>query len=74
MTISMKKSQFAHDEPIALGHVVSGLTIAIDQNTVAAVLKKPIPMTIKELQSFLGFTNYYRFHIENYAKVAGCLY
>jgi hypothetical protein len=63
MTISMKKCQFAHDKLVALGHVVSGLTIAIDQNKPAAVLLKPIPMRLKEMQSFLGFENYYRNHI-----------
>ena len=74
MTISMKKCQFAHDKLVALGHVVSGLTIAIDQNKVAAVLLKPIPMSFKEMQSFLGFANYYRNHIQSYSKIAGCLY
>ena len=59
MRISLKKCQFGFQELKALGHVVSGLTLAIDQNKVAAVLLKPIPRNVKEMQSFLGFAGYY---------------
>ena len=54
--------------------MVSGLYISIDQNKVAAVLLKPIPSTLKEMQSFLGFVSYYRRHIQNFGAVAACLY
>ena len=57
----------------ALGHVVSGLTIDVDQGHVAAILLKPIPSNLKELQSFLGFIGYYRQHIKDYALIAGPL-
>ncbi|MBW0507946.1 hypothetical protein O181_047661 [Austropuccinia psidii MF-1] len=50
---------------LALGHKVSGLSLAIDQNKVPAVLLKPVPKNIKEIQSFLGFASYYRNHIRN---------
>ncbi|MBW0484041.1 hypothetical protein O181_023756 [Austropuccinia psidii MF-1] len=34
---------------LALGHKVSGLSLAIDQKKVAAVLQKPVPKNIKEM-------------------------
>ena len=34
----------------------------------------PIPITVKELRSFLGFTSYYRCLIKGYAKVTYPLY
>lgn len=40
----------------------------------AAVLLKPIPVTVKELQSFLGFAGYYRLHIKDFNLMASCLY
>ena len=42
MKISLKKCKFCFKELKALGHIVSGLTLVVDQNSVAAVLLKPI--------------------------------
>ncbi|MBW0550389.1 hypothetical protein O181_090104 [Austropuccinia psidii MF-1] len=74
MKISLKKCHFAYSELKALGHVVSGLSLGIDKNKVAAVLLKPMPQTKKEMQSFLGFSGYYRQHIKDFAKIAKSLY
>ena len=74
MKISLKKCAFGFDELQALGHIVSGLSLCIDQNKVAAVMLKPIPHTKKELQSFLVFVCYYRQFLENFAQDARCLY
>jgi hypothetical protein len=74
MKISMSKCQFGFQELKALGHKVSGLSITIDQNKVAAVMNKPMPSNFKELQSFLGFAGYYRQHMKDFAKISGCLY
>ena len=73
MKISLPKCNFCFNELKALGHVVSGLTLGIDQNRVAAVLLKPIPSNLKELQSFLGFMSYYRGHIKDYAQYSSHL-
>ncbi|MBW0476298.1 hypothetical protein O181_016013 [Austropuccinia psidii MF-1] len=59
---------------MALGHKVSGLSLAMDQNKVAAVLQKPLPRNIKEMQSFLGFSSYYRNHIKDLAHITSGLY
>ncbi|MBW0544608.1 hypothetical protein O181_084323 [Austropuccinia psidii MF-1] len=54
LKISLKKCNVGQQELLALGHKVSGLTLAIDQNKVAAVLQKPVPRNTKEMQYFLG--------------------
>ncbi|MBW0549241.1 hypothetical protein O181_088956 [Austropuccinia psidii MF-1] len=74
MKISPKKCHFAYSELNALGHVVSGLSLGIEKNKVAAVLLKPMPQTKKEMQSFLGFYGYYRQHIKDFARIAESLY
>ncbi|MBW0558723.1 hypothetical protein O181_098438 [Austropuccinia psidii MF-1] len=51
--ISLKKCNFGQQELLALAHKVSGLSLEIEQNRVAAVLEKPVPRNIKEIQSFL---------------------
>ncbi|MBW0535439.1 hypothetical protein O181_075154 [Austropuccinia psidii MF-1] len=47
---SLKKCDFAYSELKALGHVVSGLSLGIDKNKVAAVLLEAMPQTKKEIQ------------------------
>ncbi|MBW0527994.1 hypothetical protein O181_067709 [Austropuccinia psidii MF-1] len=74
MKISLKKCHFGFKELKALGHVVSGLSLGIDKNKVAAVLLKPMPQNKKEIQSFLGFAGYYRQHIKDFASIARPLY
>ncbi|KAK3548932.1 hypothetical protein QTP70_021678 [Hemibagrus guttatus] len=45
----------------------------MDLIKVRAVTEWPNPTTIKELQQFLGFANFYRCFIRNYSSVAGPL-
>ncbi|MBW0488649.1 hypothetical protein O181_028364 [Austropuccinia psidii MF-1] len=74
MKISLKKCNLGQKELLALGHKVSGLSMAIDQNKVAEVLQKPVPRNIKWMQSFLGFASYYRIQIKHFAHIASNLY
>ncbi|MBW0580023.1 hypothetical protein O181_119738 [Austropuccinia psidii MF-1] len=59
---------------LALGHKVSGLSLAINQKIVAAVLQNPVPNNVKEMQSFLGFAIYYRNHIKSPSHITSSLY
>ncbi|MBW0567796.1 hypothetical protein O181_107511 [Austropuccinia psidii MF-1] len=72
--ISLKKCKFGFEELKALGHIVSGLSLGIDRNKVAAVLLKPIPQNSKEMISFLGFSSYYRQPLKEFAILAKSLY
>ncbi|MBW0491068.1 hypothetical protein O181_030783 [Austropuccinia psidii MF-1] len=74
MKLSLKKCNFGQQELLALEHKVSGLSLAIDQNKVAAVLLKPVPKNIKETQYFLAFASYYRNHIRNLSHITSSLY
>ncbi|MBW0565245.1 hypothetical protein O181_104960 [Austropuccinia psidii MF-1] len=74
MKISLKKCHFGFKELRALGHVVSGLSLGIDKDKAAAVLLKCMPQKKMEIQSFLGFSGYYRQHIKDFASIARPLY
>ncbi|MBW0496142.1 hypothetical protein O181_035857 [Austropuccinia psidii MF-1] len=74
LKFSLKKCNFGQQEPLALGHKVSCLSLAIDQNKVAEVLQKPVPINIKEMQYFLGFASYYRNHIRIISHITSSLY
>ncbi|KAK3575529.1 hypothetical protein QTP86_029273 [Hemibagrus guttatus] len=42
----------------------------MDEGKIAAIRDCPAPATVKELQRFLGFTNFYRRFISNYSSIA----
>ncbi|MBW0495964.1 hypothetical protein O181_035679 [Austropuccinia psidii MF-1] len=71
---SLKKCNFGQQELLELGHRVSGLSLDIEQNKVAAVLLKPVPKNIKEVKPFLGFASYYINHIRHFAQITSILY
>ncbi len=56
-----------------LGYIISQEGVAMDENKVRAVLEWPQPHTVKELQRFLGFANFYRWFIRNFSAVAAPL-
>ncbi|MBW0541646.1 hypothetical protein O181_081361 [Austropuccinia psidii MF-1] len=74
LKISLKKCNFGQKDLLALGNKVSVLSLAIDQNKVAAVLQIPVPNNIKEMKSFLGFASYYRKHIKSFAHISSSIY
>lgn len=45
----------------------------MDQSKVQAVVEWPAPQSVKELQWFLGFANFYRCFIQNFSTVAASL-
>ncbi|MBW0540495.1 hypothetical protein O181_080210 [Austropuccinia psidii MF-1] len=73
LKISLKKCNFGQQELLYLGHKVSGLSVAIDQNKVAALLLKLVPKHIREMKCFLGFASYYRNHIRNFSHITSSL-
>ncbi|MBW0519411.1 hypothetical protein O181_059126 [Austropuccinia psidii MF-1] len=74
MEISLKKCNFGFEELKSLGNIVSGFSLGIDKNKVAAVLLKPIPQNKKEMMSFIGFASHYRQHLKDFAILAKSLY
>ncbi|MBW0581991.1 hypothetical protein O181_121706 [Austropuccinia psidii MF-1] len=74
MKISLKKYHFGFKELKALGHVLSGLSLGIDKNKVAAIFLKPMPQNKKEIQSFLVFAEYYEQQIKDFSSIARPLY
>ncbi|MBW0544989.1 hypothetical protein O181_084704 [Austropuccinia psidii MF-1] len=74
LKISLKKCNFGQQELLALGYKASGLSLAIDQNKLVAVLQKTVPNNIREMQSFLGFSSYLRNQIKNFAHRSSSLY
>jgi transposase InsO family protein len=69
----LSKCEFARPQVEYLGHIISGSGLQVDPNKVAAVEKWATPKTIRDIQSFLGFANYYRRFIPGFAEKASAL-
>ena len=53
-----------------LGHIVSHNKLAMDPRKIEIVKNWGKLQTKKDIQRFLGFTNFYRRFIQNFAKIA----
>ncbi|KAI2647533.1 Transposon Tf2-6 polyprotein [Labeo rohita] len=68
-----EKCEFHQDKISFLGYIISADGVAMDERKVNAVLKWPRPNTLRELQRFLGFANFYRRFIRHFSSVAAPL-
>ena len=65
-----KKSKWHRDSVEFLGYIIhssEGLTMADDK--IHAILDWPEPRKVKDVQSFLGFANFYWRFIHNYSEI-----
>ena len=65
----LKKCEFWLDSVSFLGHVISGVGVAVDSEKVKAVVEWTRPTNVFEIQSFLGLAGYYRRFIEGFSKL-----
>src|SRR5260221_53665 len=69
-----EKCKFEQKEVKYLGLVISKDHVAMDPMKVCRVMEWPTPMKVKEVQSFLGFVNFYQKFIHNFSDIAHPLY
>src|SRR6266481_3769374 len=69
-----EKCKFEQKEVEYLGLVISKDHVAMDPTKVRGVMEWPTPMKVKEVQSFLGFVNFYQKFIHDFSDVARLLY
>ena len=70
LKLKPSKCEFFKEKITYLGHVVSKEGIETDPKKIAAVKYWPRPETVTQVRKFLGFTNYYRKFLHDYAKIA----
>lgn len=68
------KCSLYREEVLFLGHVVGKDGVRANPSLVQDVEKWPVPQSLKELQAFLGLTNYYRRFVQGYADIARSLH
>ncbi|XP_050960534.1 uncharacterized protein LOC127161828 [Labeo rohita] len=71
--LKLEKCEFHKPSVQFLGYNISAEGVQMDQGKVDAIQKWPLPTSVKELQRFLGFTNFYRRFIMNYSTITAPL-
>lgn len=69
LKLSPEKCRFFQTSVRYLGHIVSQDGVETDPEKIKALSTWPIPRTLKELRSFLGFSGYYRRFIKDYSGI-----
>ena len=73
LRINAKKCFFGYKAVLVLGHVLSSTTKSVDRSKISALECWPSPTTGKDIESFLGFTNYLRDFVPLYAEISAPL-
>ena len=74
LPVNIEKSEFHVEETTFLGCILGkGGVVGMEAGKVNAVVSWPTPARKKDLQAFLGFANYYRRFIWDYARKAAPL-
>jgi len=69
LAVSVTKSVF-HVEPVEfLGYIVGIDGVTMSERKVESVMNWRAPRLVKELQIFIGFANFYRQFIKDFAKI-----
>ncbi|KAH7562940.1 reverse transcriptase [Bipolaris maydis] len=63
------KCEFHTQETEFLGFIISTEGVKMNPKKIQTVQEWPKPKTVKDVQSFLGFANYYRKFIKDYSKI-----
>ena len=70
---NLKKCRFHQEEVRFLGYVVSSKGIRMEDERIEAVKQWPEPQSVRDIQVFLGFANFYRRFIQGFSRIAAPL-
>jgi hypothetical protein len=66
---SLKKCAFSVETVEFLGYILSPNGLSMDDSKVKVIWDWPEPRKVKDVQSFLGFANFYRRFIAHYSDI-----
>lgn len=69
LQVNIKKSEFHVAETKFLGYIIGAEGIRVDPEKVRVVRDWNAPTSVKGVQSFLGFCNFYRKFMRNYSRI-----
>ncbi|XP_060780914.1 uncharacterized protein LOC132888837 [Neoarius graeffei] len=68
--VKAEKCEFHQHLISFLGYIINSKGVSMDPSKVSAVMSWPMPTSIKELQCFLGFVNFYHHFIWGFSLIA----
>jgi hypothetical protein len=71
---SLKKCSFHVPEVEYLGLIASGSKLSMDHKKIRMIREWPNPRNVTDVQTFLGFANFYQRFIDGYTKITRPLY
>ena len=71
--VFMSKCKFHSKSVEYLGYIISPSSLTMSDNKVKIIQDWPKPKKVKNIQSFLGFTNFYHWFIFNYSDIVTLL-
>ena len=74
LKLKPKKCIFFQKQVVFLGKLVNEQGVSVNPENIEKVKNWPTPNNVKEVEQFLGFINYHREHIKDYAQIAQPLY
>lgn len=69
----LSKCEFHQKELKFLGYLINDEGISMDKDRVQAIQDWPVPKSVKDIQSFMGFTGFFRKFIKNYSIITAPL-
>jgi hypothetical protein len=66
---TLSKSEFHKDTVEFLEYVLSPNGLSMSEKKIRTILDWPVPRKVKDIQSFLGFANFYRRFIQGYSNI-----
>jgi hypothetical protein len=74
LSLSHEKCHMLLTKGVVLGHIISSTGIEVDPTKIEVLSKLPVPNTLKEVRSFLGYVGYYRIFIDNFTNIVAPLF
>lgn len=69
----LEKCEFHQHQVEWVGYILSPNGVSMDPKKVQTIVEWEKPSTLRDVQCFLGFANFYRIFIEDYSKIAAPL-
>ena len=73
LCVELEKTAFHVQKVEFLGYVIGAEGVMMSEEAIKQIIDWEVPRNVKEVQSFLGFANFYQRFIKSYSKICASL-